>query len=46
MKADYIGCILHRNCLLKHVTEGNVEGSIEGTGRRGIKHKQILNGFN
>jgi hypothetical protein len=27
MKAEWIGHILHRNCLLKHVTEGNVEGT-------------------
>jgi hypothetical protein len=27
MKAEWIGHILHRNCLLKHVIEGNVEGT-------------------
>jgi len=26
MKAKLIGHILHRNCLLKHVTEGKMEG--------------------
>jgi hypothetical protein len=30
----WIGHILHRNCLLKLVIEGNVEGRIEVTGRR------------
>ena len=45
-EAGYIGCILHRNYLLKHFIEGKVEGSIEVTGRRGRKHKQILDGFN
>jgi len=33
-KAKWIGHILRRNCLLKHVVEGNIEGSIEMTGRR------------
>jgi hypothetical protein len=46
MKADYIGCISHRNCLLKYFIEGKVEGRSEMTGRRGRKHKQILDGFN
>jgi len=39
MKADYIGCILHRNWYLKHFIEGKVERSIEVMGRRGRKHK-------
>jgi hypothetical protein len=25
MKANWIGHILHRNCLLKHVIEGEIE---------------------
>jgi hypothetical protein len=41
-KANWIGHILRRNCLLKHVTEGNLEGRIEMTGRRGRRRKQIL----
>jgi hypothetical protein len=28
-KADWIGHILRRNCLLKHVIEGNIEGRIK-----------------
>jgi hypothetical protein len=36
---------LRRNCLLKHVVVGNIEGKIEGTGRRGRRPKQILNGI-
>jgi hypothetical protein len=32
-KANWIGHILRRNCLLKHVTEGKLEGRIEITGR-------------
>jgi hypothetical protein len=32
-KANWIGHILSRNCLLKHVIEGKLEGMIEMTGR-------------
>jgi hypothetical protein len=41
-KANWIGHILHRNCLLKHVIEGKLEGRIEMTGRRGRRRKQLL----
>jgi hypothetical protein len=41
-KAYWIGHILHRNCLLKLVLEGNVEGRIEVTGRRGRRREQLL----
>jgi hypothetical protein len=34
-KAKWIGHILHRNCLLQHTTEGNIEGKIEVRKRRG-----------
>jgi hypothetical protein len=34
---------LRRNCLLKHVIEGKLEGRIEMTGRRGRRRKQLLN---
>ena len=37
-KADRIGHILHRNCLLNHI----IAGKIEGTGRRKIRRKQLL----
>jgi hypothetical protein len=33
---------LRRNCLLKHVIEGEIEGRIEVTGRRGRRSKQLL----
>jgi hypothetical protein len=39
---NWIGHILCRNCLLKHVTEGKVEGNIEVTGRQGRRRKQLL----
>jgi hypothetical protein len=32
-KANWIGHILHRHCLLKHVIEGKLEGRIEMMGR-------------
>jgi hypothetical protein len=41
--AKWIGHILRRNCLLKHVIEGKVEGRIDMTGRRGRRRKQLLN---
>jgi len=31
-KDNWIGHILHRNCLLKHAIEGKLEGRIEGMG--------------
>ena len=30
-KANWIGHILHRNCLLQQVTEGKIKGQIEAT---------------
>jgi hypothetical protein len=33
---------LRRNCLLKHVFEGKIEGSVEVTRRRGRRGKQVL----
>jgi hypothetical protein len=41
-KGNWIGRILRRNCLLKHV----IEGKIEGTGRRGRGRKQLLDEAN
>jgi hypothetical protein len=41
-KVTWIGHILPRNCLLKHVIEGKLEGRIEMTGRRGRRRKQLL----
>jgi hypothetical protein len=41
-KANWIGHILRRNCLLKHVIEGKLEGRIEMTGRWGRRRKQLL----
>ena len=41
-KANWIGHILRRNCLLEHVTEGKIQGRIEVTRRRGRRCKQLL----
>jgi hypothetical protein len=41
-KTNWIGHILRRNCLLKHVIEGKLEGRIEMTGRRERRRKQLL----
>jgi hypothetical protein len=41
-QANWSGHILRRNCLLKHVIEGKLEGRIEMTGRRGRRRKQLL----
>jgi hypothetical protein len=41
-KANWIGHILRRNGLLKHVIEGKIEGRIEVTGRLGRRRKQLL----
>jgi hypothetical protein len=44
-KGNWIGHILRRNCLLKHVIEGKVERKIEVTGRRVRRRKQVLDDF-
>jgi hypothetical protein len=41
-KANWIGHIWHRNCLIKHVIEEKIEGTIEMTGRQGRRRKQLL----
>ena len=41
-KADWICSFLRRNCLLKDVIEGKKEGGVKVKGRRGGRHKQLL----
>ena len=41
-KANWIGHILYRNCLLKHLIEGKIEGRLYVTGTGGRRHKQLL----
>jgi hypothetical protein len=41
-KAKWIGYIWRRDCFLKNVIDGNVEGMIEVTRRRGRRYRQLL----
>ena len=41
-KANWIGHILRRDCLLKQIIEGKIKGQIEVTGRRGRRRKRLL----
>ena len=41
-KANWIGHILRRNCLLQRVIKGRTKGSIEVTGKRGIRRRKLL----
>ena len=41
-KVNWIGHILLRNCFLRHVIGGNIEGRIEVTGRRERRGKQLV----
>jgi len=40
-KVNWIGHILGRNCLLKHVIEGKIKGRIEVT-RRQVRRRNLL----
>ena len=41
-KASWIGHFLRRNCLLQRVIEGKIKGGIEVRGRRGRRHRKLL----
>jgi hypothetical protein len=41
-KANWIGHILRRNCLLNQVIEGKIKGEIQVTRRRGRRRKKLL----
>ena len=41
-KANWIGHILGRNCLLQQAIEGKIKGRIEVTGRRGRRCSKLL----
>ena len=41
-KANWIGHILRRNCLLQRVTEEKMQGGIEVTGRQGRRRRKLL----
>jgi hypothetical protein len=44
-KANWIGHILRRNCLLQRVIEGKIKWGIEVTGRRGRRRRRPLDGL-
>jgi len=41
-KANWIGHILRRNCLLQRVIEGKIQGGIEVKGRRRRRRRKLL----
>ena len=41
-KANWIGHILRRNCILKQVIEGKIKGEMEVTRRRGRRCNKLL----
>jgi len=41
-KANWIGQILRRNCLLQRVIEEKIQESLKVTGRRGRKRRKLL----
>ena len=41
-KANWIGHILRRNCLLRQVIEGKIKGEMDVTRRRGRRRKKLL----
>jgi len=41
-KANWIGHILRRNCVLRHVIEGKMEGRIDVTWKRGRGSNQLI----
>jgi len=45
-KANWVGHILRRNCLLKQVIEGKIKGEMEVTRRRGRRRKMLLDDLN
>jgi len=44
-KANWIGHILCRNCLLQRVIEGKIKGEREVTGRPGRRRRKLLDGL-
>jgi hypothetical protein len=44
-KANWIGHISRRDCLLKHVTEGQIEEKLEVTERPGRRRRRLMDEF-
>jgi hypothetical protein len=40
-KANWIGQILHKNCILQQVIEGKIKGGIEVTGKPGRRRRKL-----
>jgi hypothetical protein len=45
LKANWIGQVLRRNCLLQRIIKGKIQGRIEVTGRRGRRRRKLLDDF-
>jgi hypothetical protein len=45
-KANWIGYILRRNCLLQRVNKGKIKGELEVTGRLGRRLRKLLDDLN
>ena len=45
-KANWIGHILRRKCLVEQIIEGKIKGQIEVTRRRGRRRKKLLDDLN
>jgi hypothetical protein len=45
-KANWIGHILRRNCLLQQVIEGKIKGGIGVRGRQGRRRRKLLDDIN
>jgi hypothetical protein len=41
-KANWIGHIIRRNCIVQRVTEGKIQGRIEVTRRQGRRRRKLL----
>ena len=41
-KANWIGRILRRNCLMRQVIEGKIKGEVQVTRRRGRRRRKLL----
>ena len=42
-KANWIGHVLLRNCILQRVIEAKIQGGIEVTGRQGRRRRKLFN---
>jgi hypothetical protein len=45
-KANWVGHVLRRNCLLQRVIEGKIKGGIQVIGRRGRRRRKLLDDLN